>query len=113
MILISLELEAMPTKGAVFACSFFLIAGLMTPAAAGEYRHARQRVDWHATHDAIYQSENRIAFLEANPEIDDGYKAPIIPRARREIRRLRAELPPAHWRWVVPCCYSRRPMYIR
>jgi hypothetical protein len=57
--------------------------------------------------------ENRIAFLEADPEIDDGYKAPIIGNAWADILRLGATLRPARWRWAVPCCYARRPIYIR
>jgi hypothetical protein len=68
---------------------------------------------WRATHGAIYAAENRIAFLEANPEIDDGDKGPIITGARADILRLRATLHPARWRWASPCCYSRRPIHIR
>ena len=54
-----------------------------------------------------------IAFLEADPQTDDGYKAPIITKARAEIRRLQATLGPPQWRWTTPCCYSRKPIYIR
>ena len=62
---------------------------------------------------AIDERENLIALLEANPETDDGYKAPIIDKARAEAWRLRATLPRPQWRWTNPCCYSRRPIYIR
>ena len=54
---------------------------------------ARSCDHWRATRAAIYELENRIAFLEADPEIDDGYKAPIIVRARADICGLRATLP--------------------
>ena len=62
---------------------------------------------WGSIHQAIYERENRIAFLEADPETDDGYRAPIISRHRAEIRRLHAALGPAQWQWTTPCCYSR------
>jgi hypothetical protein len=57
--------------------------------------------------------ENRIARLEADPQMDDGFRAPIIEAARREIRRLQATLAPAYWRWTDSCCYGRRPIHIR
>jgi len=68
---------------------------------------------WYAVHRDIYELENRIALLEADPQMDDGFRAPIIASARREIRRLQAKLAPAYWRWTDPCCYSRRPLHIR
>jgi hypothetical protein len=101
----------MTTKPAVFACAVLLLASGVSPAPAGQGRHGHGH--WRATRDAIYELENRIAFLEADPEIDDGYKAPIITAARGEIRRLHATLPPAQWRWTAPCCYGRRPVHIR
>ncbi|MBV1699560.1 MAG: hypothetical protein KGQ47_14575 [Hyphomicrobiales bacterium] len=69
--------------------------------------------NWRATHAAIYAIGNRIAFLQADPEIDDGYKGPIIVKGHADIDQLRATLRPAHWRWASPCCYSRRPISIR
>jgi hypothetical protein len=63
----------------------------------------------HAVHCGIYDLEKRIAFLEADPEIDDL----IITGARADIRRLNATLHPPRWRWAVPCCYSRKPIHIR
>jgi hypothetical protein len=62
---------------------------------------------------AIYENFNLIAHLEANPDIDDGDKGPDITAARAEIHRLHAIIGPAEWRWPAPCCYSRRPLYIR
>jgi hypothetical protein len=75
--------------------------------------HWAQVDSWRATHEAIYALENRNALLEADPQVDDGYRAPIISRARADIRRLRATLPREHWQWVVPCCYSRKHIVIR
>jgi len=69
--------------------------------------------EWRAAREAIHELENRIARLEADPYVDDGYKAPIISGARAKIRRLHAELPTAYWRWADPCCYSRKPIRIR
>jgi hypothetical protein len=106
-----------------FACAALLLASGVSPATAGEpwldgpwhhgYWHHGHGPHWRAIHGAIYESDNRIAFLEADPEIDDGYKGPIITGARADIVRLRATLHPAHWRWASPCCYSRRPIHIR
>ncbi len=86
-----------------------LLIGVASPAIAWEDENG----DWRATRHAIYKLENLIAFLEGDPQTDDGYKAPIITRARAEIRRLQATLGPPRWRWTTPCCYSRSPIYIR
>ena len=56
---------------------------------------------------------NLIARLEADPDVDDGYKGPIVSRARAKILKLRAELGLRHPVWPTPCCYSRKPIYIR
>ena len=98
---------------AMFTCVAFLLAFGVPPVAAEPFWDGGYGEDWAATHAAIYQLENRITFLQADPEIDDGYKAPIIGKARAEIMQLRATLPPANWRWASPCCYSRRPIHIR
>ncbi len=94
-------------------CIALLIAFGVAPAAAEPFWDGGYGEGWAATHAVIYELENRVAFLEADPEIDDGYKAPIIGKARAEILRLRATLPPAEWRWASPCCYGRRPIHIR
>jgi hypothetical protein len=88
-------------------------AGSGTPAKADPERGFDHGAQSRATRYAIYVLENRIARLEADPYVDDGYKAPIISGARAEIFRLRATLPAAQWRWTVPCCYSRKPVHIR
>ena len=101
------------TKRAAFAGAVLSLAAFGSPASAEEPSHWAQVDRWRATHEAIYALEDRIAVLEANPQVDDGYRAPMISRARADIRRLRASLPPAYWQWVVPCCYSRKHIYIR
>jgi hypothetical protein len=108
--------KAMKKRNAVLAYAVLILAWIASPATAGEHwrsGHGGHWGNWRATHNVIYQLGNSIALLEADPEIDDGYKAPIITGARAEIMRLRASLPPARWRWTVPCCYSRRPIHIR
>ena len=89
-------------------CLLLVFVGIGSPVVAA----ADEFVDADARH-TIYELENMIAFLEADPQTDDGYKAPIIRKARAEIRRLQATLAPARWRWTTPCCYSRRPISIR
>ena len=102
----------MTIRLAVFACAVLALACLGSRAEAGQ--HWRwSHGHWRATQEAIYQLNNRIARLEADPAVDDGYKAPIITGARADILKLRMTLPRARWRWTVPCCYSRRPLYIR
>ncbi len=103
----------MTLRHAVFAGIALIVASGAAPAAAGQHRHGGHAGHWRATHQAIYELGNEIALLEADPEADDGYKAPVITGARADIRRLRATLRPAQWRWTSPCCYSRKPIYIR
>jgi hypothetical protein len=100
---------------AVLSCVALLLSCPALPAGAAElfYKAApTEYYDWRAIEHAIYEIENLIALLEANPQTDDGYKAPIIAKARAEIFRLRVMLPRAQWEWVNPCCYSRKPIYI-
>lgn len=97
----------------VVVCTGGLLAGIGTPAGAEQYWHRGHDGQWREKHGAIYRLENLIALLEADPATDDGFKAPIISRARADIMRLRATLERPRWRWTTPCCYSRRPIYIR
>ncbi|MDR3421696.1 MAG: hypothetical protein P4L80_10710 [Xanthobacteraceae bacterium] len=103
------------TGRAKFAWIALFLAFGVSPAMAAEpsWDGGGYGEEWGATHAAIYELENRIAFLQADPEIDDGYKAPNVTAARTEILRLRASLPPADWRWASPCCYSRSSIRIR
>jgi hypothetical protein len=63
--------------------------------------------------DGIYADVSLIDHLEANPAIDDGIKGPQIVAARADVHRLRRLLGPVEQRGTEPCCYSRRPLYIR
>jgi hypothetical protein len=101
---------AVTIRRALFLFTALVLAAGASPATAGHWR--AHYADWWSIHQAIYERENRIALLEANPETDDGYRAPIITRARAEIWRLHAALGPAQWQWTTPCCYSRPPIYI-
>jgi len=49
-----------------------LLAAGTLPATAGEYWQLDRHHDrhWHTVHRSIYELENRIALLEANPKID-------------------------------------------
>jgi hypothetical protein len=100
-------------RGGIVALSAVLLAYGAAPAAAGHHWHGHRGARWHAVHHALYELENSIAFLEADPEVDDGFRAPIISRADARIARLRRSLPRPQWRWISPCCYSRPPLYIR
>jgi hypothetical protein len=68
---------------------------------------------WQHAHHVLSHIGNRIAYLEADPDADDGYKGPIINHLHAKRLRLRAHIG-ARWpHWPTPCCYSRRPIYIR
>jgi hypothetical protein len=87
--------------------------GMAAPAAAGDFGRDGDHAYWDIRH-AIYERVNLIAGLEANPDVDETVKGPAITTARAEIRHLRAMLgPPLPTRFYVPCCYARRPLYIR
>jgi hypothetical protein len=109
------EHQGMKGRGVIFAWCALLLAGSLSPAMAQDYWYGywHHSPRWRAVDGGIYQLNNRIAFLEANPDIDDGYKGPIISRARRDIRKLNATLLPAQWEWPTPCCYGRRSIHIR
>jgi hypothetical protein len=87
------------------------LAGMASPAMAGcqdQTEHC-----WWRAHHAIAHMENRIAYLEADPNADDAYKGPVIDALHRRGLRLRAAIGPRWPHWPTPCCYSRRPIYIR
>jgi len=102
----------MASRRVVFLSSALLLAQGAFQATAGEswqlYRHHDRH--WHTVHRSIYELENRIALLEANPQVDDADKSPLISGARAQIRVLNAKLEPPRWQWAVPCCYSRKPI---
>lgn len=68
---------------------------------------------WLHAHRLIYHAHNRIAYLEANPDIDDSVKGPLITRLHHKMLRVRAKIGPRWPVWPTPCCYSRKPIYIR
>ncbi len=72
------------TMSRIFFPSIALLLALVaSPAMAGHHhRHIAPDVNWRETRRAIYEQENLIALLEANPQTDDGYKAPLISKAR-------------------------------
>ena len=104
-------------------CGVVLFACAGAPARAGDLWSCNDTAYWCAR-DAIYAQFKLIARLEADPDIDDAVKGPLIRAARAEILRLRAtikEPPPQDWATIasppraaaVPCCYTRRTLYIR
>ena len=105
----------MLTRGMVLLSSTLLLTPGAFPATAGEYWQLYRHHDrhWHSMHRSIYKLENRIALLEANPEIDDAYKGPLISGARAAIRGLNTTLDSPRWLWATPCCYSRKPIRLR
>ena len=112
------------------AFSFFLLglAGLwlaasVTPGQAADlwragyappilYPPAEPFCPW-CIRDAIYANTKLIAHLEANPDVDESDKGPIIVGARAEIHYLRRILGPVHRITAGQCCYSRKPIYVR
>jgi hypothetical protein len=103
----------MAARGALTLIALVLACGLTPAFADGWGWHAAHGERWHAIRRDIYELENQIALLEADPQMDDGFRAPIVESARKEIRRLQAKIAPAYWRWTDPCCYGRRPIHIR
>jgi len=82
------------------------------PAAAGDYGQIEDSC-YRCLRDAIYADIKLIDRLEANPDIDDGIKGPQITAARADIHHLRKILGPIEDQGTAPCCYTRRPLYIR
>jgi hypothetical protein len=68
---------------------------------------------WLHAHRSIYYKHNRIAYLEANPDVDDSFKGPVITHLHHKVLRIRAKIGPRWPVWPTPCCYSRKPIYIR
>lgn len=98
-------------KGIVFLCAIFAMATAVSPALAGCGAPAEHC--WFRAHRVIYHMENHIAFLEADPNVDDGDKGPVIDHLRRKILRIRAAIGERWPHWPTPCCYSRRRIYLR
>jgi hypothetical protein len=90
----------------------FTLAGTLAPARAGEFWEPDPACYW-CIRDAIYDRVKVIAHLEANPDIDDGAKGPIIATARDDIHRFRQMLGPLQQGGMEPCCYARPPLHVR
>jgi hypothetical protein len=93
-------------------CAVLVFAGFGSPVAAGQNVSAAA-ICYGCGDDTIYGLTNLIAYLEANPDVDDAYKGPIITAARAKILLLRATLGPPQPVAQPPCCYTRKPLYIR
>jgi hypothetical protein len=93
-------------------CGILVVVGFASPAAAGEFGPPDQSCYW-CIRDAIYDDVRLIDRLEADPDIDEGIKGPQIIAARADIHRLRALLGPLEVESTEPCCYTRKPLYIR
>jgi hypothetical protein len=96
--------------------SLFVVLCAAMPARAGDFfglfRDPDPQCYW-CIRDAIYADVKLIDHLEANPDVDDAVKGPQIAAARADIHRLRVLLGPLQQVGPEPCCYSRRPLYIR
>ncbi len=93
-------------------CAMFVLAGIASPVAAGEFRPAEESCYW-CIRDAIYDDVKLIAHREADPDVDEAVKGPEIIAARADIHRLRRALGPLQHDGTEPCCYARRPLHIR
>jgi len=96
---------------------------MVTPASAGGFWWFGDSPR-HALRYELYRDVDLIAYLEANPDIDDAVKGTEIRAANADIRRLRGKLGPPQaprslsrslsWSWAfTPCCYSRPALRIR
>ena len=85
---------------------------IASPVAAGDDGPIDASCYW-CIRDAIYADVALIDRLEADPDLDEGVKGPQIVAARADIHRLRALLGPVEQSSPEPCCYARRPLYIR
>jgi hypothetical protein len=101
------------TMNRILALTGFLaFTGIVSPAVAGDFGQIEDSCYW-CSRDAIYDNVTLINHLEANPDVDDGVKGPQIVAARADIHRLSSLLGPAVQTGTEPCCYSRKPLYIR
>jgi hypothetical protein len=104
---------AMAMRRIILLGAVVLLAGIASAATAGQYYGPHGDTPYWPAHHAIYEMRNFIAYLEANPDADEGYKGPAITATHAEIKRLQAAIGPRPPKYFVPCCYSRRPIHIR
>ncbi len=93
-------------------CGLSALAGMTLPAMAQDGGQNTPPCYW-CVSNTIYESVKLIAREDANPDLDEGIKGPDIVAARADIHRLRRELGPLVQSGTEPCCYSRKPIYIR
>jgi hypothetical protein len=95
-------------------CLAFFPVLMTAPVRAGDFRQAEILCYW-CIRDGIYANTKLIVHLESNPDVDEAAKGPFILAARADIHRLRRLLGPIDDinAAPVPCCYSRKPLYIR
>jgi hypothetical protein len=93
-------------------CFVFVLVAITIPARAGDFIQEGVPCYW-CVRDAIYENTKLIAHLEANPDVDDAIKGPIIFAAHADIHRLHRLIGPIGDTGAFPCCYSRRPIYVR
>jgi hypothetical protein len=101
----------MTPRHILYLCGILAFAGMASPAAAE--CNDEPYYCWLRAHHAIAHMENRITYLEADPNADDAYKGPIIDTLHHRVLRVRAAIGPGWPHWPTPCCYSRRPIHIR
>ena len=92
-------------------CFVFAMAAMMAPARAGDFAQDGVLCYW-CIRDAIYADTKLTAHLEANPDVDEAVKGPVIFAAHADIHHLRRLLGPIGDIGAFPCCYSRRPLLI-
>src|ERR1700688_3157531 len=101
----------MAVRRILYLCGILAFVGMATPAAAE--CSDEPYYCWLHAHRAIAHMENRIASLEADPNSDDAFKGAFIYKLHRKALRLRTAIGPRWPHWPTPCCYSRRPLYVR
>jgi hypothetical protein len=98
--------------GVLLALTGLALTGNGSPASAGYFGACDDTPYW-CTRDAIYHRTRAIELLEANPNVDEAVKGPVITAARAQIHVLQAKLGTPQWNWPTPCCYWRKPLHIR
>ncbi len=100
------------TRLAIRLCVLSALVGLFASAATAQVFETHE-ISRLRAYRAIHELEDLIAYLEANPYHYDGHKEATIAAARKTIEKLRASMgAPPYW-VPLPCCYKRRPIYVR
>jgi hypothetical protein len=94
-------------------CALAYLVFMVTPAMAGSGCDLRSEDCWLRAHRVITHKQNHIAYLEADPDADDGIKGRVITRLHYKVMHIRAYIGPRWPHWPTPCCYSRPVLYVR